>query len=70
MVGVAENKLDSGPIMFSPDELNTFYSLDVVRNLPQYCLLKSHAVGLDGIPLKSLKLILPGLISPIAHIFN
>jgi hypothetical protein len=34
VVGVAENKLDSGPIMFSPDELNTFYSSDVVRDLP------------------------------------
>jgi hypothetical protein len=26
--------LDSGPIMFSPDELNTFYSSDVVGDLP------------------------------------
>jgi hypothetical protein len=34
VVGVAENKLDSCPIMFPPDELNTFYSSEVVRNLP------------------------------------
>jgi Reverse transcriptase (RNA-dependent DNA polymerase) len=32
--------------------------------------VKSNAVGLDGIPLKFLKLILPGIISPVAHIFN
>jgi hypothetical protein len=96
LVGVAENKLDSSPIMFPPDELNTFYSSDVVRDLPNsntvlshsnqsnhfifrtvlFCDVKkairsveSNAVGLDGIPLKIIKLILPGIISPLAHIF-
>jgi hypothetical protein len=95
VVGVAENKLDSGPIMFPPDELNTFYSSDVVRDLPNtnsvlsnqsdhfifrtvsFCdvkkairSVKSNAVGLDGILLKFIKLILPGIISSIAHIFK
>jgi Reverse transcriptase (RNA-dependent DNA polymerase) len=32
--------------------------------------VKSNAVGLDGIPLKFIKLLLPGKISPVAHIFN
>jgi hypothetical protein len=31
---VAENKLDSGPIIFSPDELKTFHFSDVVRDVP------------------------------------
>jgi Reverse transcriptase (RNA-dependent DNA polymerase) len=97
MVGVAEDKLDSGPIIFSPDELNNFYSSDVAIDLPnsstnsstsnqsdQFTFrtvsffdvkkairsVKSNAVGLDGIHLKFIKLILPGVISPIAHIFN
>jgi hypothetical protein len=97
VAGVSENKLNSGPIMFSPDELNTFYSSDVVGDLPNsntvlspsnqsdhfifrsvsFCdvkkaigSVKSNAVGLDGIPLKFIKLILPGIISPVAHIFN
>jgi hypothetical protein len=89
--------MDSGPIIFSADELNTFYSSDVVRDLPnsstnsstsnqsdQFTFrtvsfsvvkkairaVKSNAVGLDGIPLKFIKLFLSGIISPIAHIFN
>jgi Reverse transcriptase (RNA-dependent DNA polymerase) len=94
VVGVDENKLDSSPIMFPLDELNTFYSSDVVRDIPNsktvlspskrsehfifrtvtFCdairSVKSNAVGLDGIPLNFIKLILPGIISPIAHIFN
>jgi hypothetical protein len=28
MVGAADDKLDTGPVLFSADELNTFYSLD------------------------------------------
>jgi hypothetical protein len=34
LVGVAENKLDSGPIIFSSDELTIFYSSDVVDDFP------------------------------------
>jgi Reverse transcriptase (RNA-dependent DNA polymerase) len=96
-VGAAEDKLDAGPIIFSPDELNNYYSSDVVRDLPNTNTnsstsnqsdhfifrtvsffdvkkairsVKSNAVGLDEIPLKFIKLILPGIISPIAEIFN
>jgi hypothetical protein len=29
-----EDKLNTGPVIFSPDELNTFYSLDVGVDLP------------------------------------
>jgi hypothetical protein len=32
--------------------------------------VNSYAVGLDGISLKFIKLILPEIVSPIAHIFN
>jgi hypothetical protein len=32
--------------------------------------IKSNAVGLDGIPLKNIKLVQPEIISPIAHIFD
>jgi retron-type reverse transcriptase len=34
VVGAAEDKLDTGPVLFPPDELNTFYSLDVAVDLP------------------------------------
>jgi hypothetical protein len=47
VIGVAENKLDSGPIMFPPDELNTFYSSDVVRDLPNSNTVLSHSNQLD-----------------------
>jgi hypothetical protein len=33
-IGAAQDKLDTGPIIFSPDELNTFYSLDSGVDLP------------------------------------
>jgi hypothetical protein len=33
-IGAAEDKLDTGLIIFSPDELNTFYSLDAGVDLP------------------------------------
>jgi Reverse transcriptase (RNA-dependent DNA polymerase) len=96
-VGAAEDKLDSGPIMFSPDELNNFYSSDTVpyspntssnpsiSNQPDKFVfrtvsffdvkkairsVKSNAVGLDGIPLKFIKIFLPLILSPIVHIFN
>lgn len=32
--------------------------------------IKSNALGLDGIPLKFVKLILPFIITPITHVFN
>jgi hypothetical protein len=31
--------------------------------------VKSNAVGLDGIPLKFIKLFLPAILSPITHTF-
>jgi hypothetical protein len=34
VVGMAEKKRDSGPIMFPPDGLNTFYLSDLERDLP------------------------------------
>jgi hypothetical protein len=33
-IGAAEDKLDTGSVIFSPDELNTFYSLDPGVDLP------------------------------------
>jgi Reverse transcriptase (RNA-dependent DNA polymerase) len=95
-VGAAENKLDTGPVLFSPDELNDFYSLNSGADLPdpsstpnssqsdQFVFrtvpfsdvkqairsIKSNAVGLDGIPLKFVKLFLPLILSPLTHIFN
>jgi hypothetical protein len=96
-IGAAGDKLDTGPIIFSPDELNTFYSLDVDVDLPgpsipssisnesdlfafrtvpfsdvkrAIRLIKSNAVGLDGIPLKFVKLFLLLILSPLAHLFN
>jgi hypothetical protein len=33
-VGAAEDKLDSGSIIFTPNEFNEFYSSDVVGGLP------------------------------------
>jgi hypothetical protein len=82
-IGAAEDKLDTGPVIFSPDELNTFYSLDPGADLPgpsipsstsnqadyfafhtvlfsdvkrAIRLIKSNAVGIDGIPLKFVNL--------------
>jgi hypothetical protein len=34
IVGAAEDRLDAGPILSSPEELNTFYSIDAVVDLP------------------------------------
>jgi len=97
LVGAAEDKLDSSPVIFSPDELNSFYSSDIVTDLPDsslppsssnqsdhfdfrtvtfsvvkqaICSVKSNAVGLDEIPLKFIKLLLPLILLPIMHIFN
>jgi Reverse transcriptase (RNA-dependent DNA polymerase) len=97
LVGAAEDKLDNSPIIFSPDELNTFYSLDCDTDLPnsnetsstsnqsnQFIFrtvsfsvvkqairsVKSNAVGLDEIPLKFIKLLLPLILLPLVHIFN
>jgi hypothetical protein len=33
-VGAAKNPLDTGPVIFSPDELNCYYSSDVVTDQP------------------------------------
>jgi hypothetical protein len=33
-VGAAENQLDTGSVIFSPDELNCYYSADIVTNQP------------------------------------
>jgi Reverse transcriptase (RNA-dependent DNA polymerase) len=37
-IGAAEDKLDTGPVLFSPEELNTFYSLDTLIDLPSPCV--------------------------------
>jgi hypothetical protein len=34
IVGAAQDKLDTGPVLFSSEELNSFYSLDTVTDLP------------------------------------
>jgi hypothetical protein len=35
-VGAAKNPLDTGPVIFSPDELNCYYSSDIVTDPPVY----------------------------------
>jgi hypothetical protein len=96
-VGAAEDKLDTAPIIFTPNELNTFYAMDSVPDLPNASLVsstsnqpdrfifrtvplsivkqairsvKSDAIGLDGIPLKFIKLLLPLILLPLTHLFN
>jgi hypothetical protein len=91
-VGEAEDEVDSGLIVFSPNN-NPFYSLNLpnttinssASNQPDHYIfctvsscdvektirsVKSKTIGLDGIPLKFIKLILPEIISLTAHIFK
>jgi hypothetical protein len=97
VVSATEDLLESGPVMFSPDQLNTFYSLNGGADLPNpsisssisyqsdhfvFCTvsfsvvkqsirsIKSNAVGLDEIPLKFVKLLLPLIVLPLTHVFN
>jgi hypothetical protein len=97
LIGAAEDTLDTAPVIFSPNDLNSFYSSHVSVELPESRIppidsnltdpfvfrtvpfstvkrairsIGSDAVGLDGIPIKFIKLFLPLILSPLTHIFN
>lgn len=48
----------------------SFHAVDEAEIINALFDIKSNAVGLDGVPLKFLKLLLPLIIKPVTHIFN
>lgn len=49
---------------FEFNEVEEYHIINAIYNI------KSNAVGLDNIPIKFVKLILPLLIKPLKHLFN
>jgi hypothetical protein len=58
-VGAAENPLNTGPMILSPDELNCYYSSDIVNNQPVYTppvqTLQSEGVNFQTVSISTTK---------------
>jgi hypothetical protein len=63
-VGAAENPLDTGPVIFSPDELSCCYSSDIMTNQPVYTPLyspQSEGVNFQTVSISTTKPAIRGI---------
>lgn len=63
----SRSRIDDNVRVRSTFAFNEINEIDVVNAIYE---IKSNAVGLDEIPIKFIKLILPILLKPITHLFN